>query len=78
QNSEHLVAVFQRMKAEFPVFEKSQVVERWGAVVSPTFDELPIISEIKDYPGLVINPATVWGRTAGPAAGEETAEFVTG
>ncbi|MEY0159751.1 NAD(P)/FAD-dependent oxidoreductase, partial [Providencia manganoxydans] len=51
QNTQHLDAVFQRMKTEFPVFEKSEVVERWGAVVSPTFDELPIISEVKEYPG---------------------------
>lgn len=78
QNTQHLDAVFQRMKTEFPVFEKSEVVERWGAVVSPTFDELPIISEVKEYPGLVINTATVWGMTEGPAAGEVTADIVMG
>ncbi|QXO63732.1 NAD(P)/FAD-dependent oxidoreductase [Morganella morganii] len=78
QNTEHLDAVFARMKAEFPVFEQSKVVERWGAVVAPTYDELPIISEVKEYPGLVINTATVWGMTEGPASGEITADIVTG
>jgi len=78
QNNAHLDAVFDRMKAEFPQFEASEVVERWGAVVSPTFDELPIISEVSKYPGLVINTATVWGMTEGPASSEITADLITG
>nr|WP_314267602.1 FAD-binding oxidoreductase [uncultured Moellerella sp.] len=78
QNDEHLDAVFARMQAEFPVFAKSKVVERWGAIVSPTADELPIISEVKEYPGLVINTATVWGMTEGPASSEITADIVMG
>ncbi len=78
QNNEHLDAVFNRMKKEFPQFESSQVVERWGAIVSPTADELPIITAVEQYPGLFINTATVWGMTEGPAAGELTADLVMG
>lgn len=76
QNNEHLDAVFNRMKREFPQFEASEVVERWGAIVAPTYDELPIISKVPQYPGLVINTATVWGMTESPAAGELTADLV--
>ncbi|WP_446471342.1 FAD-dependent oxidoreductase [Xenorhabdus stockiae] len=78
QNNEHLDGVFERMKAEFPVFKNSEVVERWGAVVSPTADELPIISEVEKYPGLVINTATIWGMSEGPASSEVTADILTG
>ncbi len=77
-NNAHLDGVFDRMKAEFPQFKDSKVVERWGAIVSPTADELPIITEVDKYPGLVINTATVWGMTEGPAAGEVTADLIMG
>ncbi|MDX7987076.1 FAD-binding oxidoreductase [Xenorhabdus sp. 12] len=78
QSNVHLDTVFDLMKAEFPVFENSKVVERWGAIVSPAPDEDPIISEVKEYPGLVINTASIWGMTEGPAASEMTADIVMG
>ena len=78
QNNEHLDAVFNKMKTEFPQFATSEVVERWGAIVAPTADEVPIISEVAEYPGLVINTATAWGMTESPAAGELTADLLTG
>ena len=77
-NNAHLDAVFDRMKKEFPVFEQSHVVERWGAAVAPTPDEVPIISEVKEYPGMVIATATAWGMTQGPATGAVVADMVTG
>ncbi len=77
-NNDHLDAVFNRMKAEFPIFEKSEVIERWGAVVSPTADQHPIISEVDKYPGLVVNTATTWGMTQSPGASLITADILTG
>ena len=77
-NNEHLDGVFNRMKAEFPQFESSQVLERWGACIAPTADGCPIISEIAEYPGLVVNTATGWGMTESPAAGEITADLIMG
>ncbi len=77
-NNEHLDGVFDRMKAEFPQFESSKVLERWGACIAPTADGCPIISEIAEYPGLVVNTATGWGMTESPAAGEITADLIMG
>lgn len=77
-NNKHLDGVLERLRNEFPVFKESKVVERWGGTVSPTDDELPIISEIKEYPGLVINTATGWGMTESPVSGELTADLLMG
>ena len=77
-NNEHLDAVFNRMKKEFPVFENSRVIDRWGAAIAPTPDEAPIISEVSQYPGMVIATATGWGMTQGPATGSVVADMVTG
>ncbi len=54
------------------------MVERWGGTVAPTDDEIPIISTIEQYPGLVINTATGWGMTESPASGRLTAELLMG
>lgn len=77
-NNEHLDGVFDRMKAEFPQFADSKVIERWGACIAPTADGAPIISEVEKYPGLVINTATGWGMSESPAAGEITADLIMG
>lgn len=77
-NNEHLDRVFNKMKEEFPAFKNSQVVERWGAAINLTSDELPIISEVPEYPGLFINTATGWGMTESPASGQITADLVMG
>ena len=77
-NNEHLDRVFNKMKAEFPAFKDSKVVERWGAAINLTSDELPIISEVPQYPGLFINTATGWGMTESPASGQITADLVMG
>ncbi|HGN0869903.1 TPA: NAD(P)/FAD-dependent oxidoreductase [Providencia alcalifaciens] len=75
-NNDHLDGVLERLRNEFPVFKESKVVERWGGTVSPTDDEIPIISKVEQYPGLVINTATGWGMTESPAAGRLTAELL--
>lgn len=77
-NNEHLDQVFNKMKAEFPQFANSQVLDRWGACIAPTADGCPIISEVAEYPGLVINTATGWGMSESPAAGEITADLIMG
>lgn len=77
-NNEHLDGVLERLRNEFPVFKASKVVERWGGTVAPTDDEIPIISEVKEYPGLVINTATGWGMTESPASGHLTADLLMG
>lgn len=77
-NTEHLDGVLERLRNEFPVFKESKVVERWGGTVAPTDDEIPIVSHIEQYPGLVINTATGWGMTESPASGRLTAELLMG
>lgn len=41
-------------------------------------DENPIISQVNEYPGLVINTATGWGMTESPVSSEITADLLLG
>ncbi|MFP3409529.1 FAD-dependent oxidoreductase, partial [Pseudomonas sp. SIMBA_065] len=41
-------------------------------------DENPIISQVNEYPGLVINTATGWGMTESPVSSELTADLLLG
>lgn len=62
----------------FPAFEKSNVIEKWGAVVPVTDDELPILTEVPQYPGLILNIPVGWGMTESPVTGRLAAEMVLG
>lgn len=68
----------ERLRREFPAFEKSKVIERWGGCVDLAADVTPVISPVDRYPGLLVNTAHSFGMTQGPAAGEMIADMITG
>ncbi|PTV51793.1 NAD(P)/FAD-dependent oxidoreductase [Pseudomonas putida] len=67
-----------RLRAEFPVFNDSRVIERWGGRMDIAADHSPVISPVDQYPGLIINTAHSWGMTQGPASGELVADIIQG
>ncbi|EIH3275961.1 FAD-binding oxidoreductase [Salmonella enterica] len=68
----------EKLKAEFPAFKESKLIDRWGGAMAIAPDEDPIISAVKEYPGLVINTATGWGMTESPVSAELTADLLLG
>lgn len=77
-NIEFLDMAVQRLRKEFPVFEKAKVIERWGGRMDIASDLAPVISTVDQYPGLVLNTAHSFGMTQGPGAGEIVADIITG
>jgi glycine/D-amino acid oxidase-like deaminating enzyme len=77
-NHEFCDLALARLRSEFPAFEKSTVIERWGGCVDLAADVAPVISPVDQYPGLFINTAHSFGMTQGPAVGEMIADMVTG
>lgn len=68
----------EKLRAEFPAFRESKLLDRWGGAMAIAPDEDPIISAVKEYPGLVINTATGWGMTESPVSAELTADLLLG
>ena len=77
-NNEFCDLALERLRREFPVFEKSEVIERWGGRMDIAADLAPVISSVDEYPGLLLNTAHSFGMTQGPAAGEMIADMITG
>ncbi|OAT34819.1 NAD(P)/FAD-dependent oxidoreductase [Proteus myxofaciens] len=73
-----LNASLEKLKTEFPAFKDSKLVDQWSGAMAIAPDENPIISEVKEYPGLVINTATGWGMTESPVSSEITADLLLG
>jgi len=73
-----LESSLEKLKAEFPAFKNSKLIDRWSGAMSIAPDENPIISEVKEYPGMVINTATGWGMTESPVSAEITADLLLG
>lgn len=73
-----LEASLVKLKTEFPAFNDSTLVDRWSGAMAIAPDEIPIISTVKEYPGLVINTATGWGMTESPVSAELTADLLLG
>ncbi|MEQ5186838.1 FAD-dependent oxidoreductase, partial [Providencia alcalifaciens] len=48
-----LNASLEKLKAEFPAFKESKLIDQWSGAMAIAPDENPIISEVKEYPGLV-------------------------
>lgn len=65
-----------KLKAEFPAFKDSKVIDRWSGAMSIAPDEAPIISKVDGHPGLVVNTATGWGMTESPVSSELTANLL--
>ncbi|ELW4385274.1 FAD-dependent oxidoreductase [Salmonella enterica] len=68
----------EKLRAEFPAFKESKLIDRWGGAMAIAPDEDPIISAVKEYPGLVVNTATGWGMTESPVSAELTADLLLG
>lgn len=66
------------LKKEFPAFKNSTLIDRWSGAMAVAPDESPIISAIKEIPGLVVNTATSWGMTESPVSAELTADILLG
>ncbi|MBM7345045.1 NAD(P)/FAD-dependent oxidoreductase [Pantoea coffeiphila] len=73
-----LNASLEKLKAEFPAFKESKIIDQWSGAMAIAPDEHPYISEIKEYPGMVINTATGWGMTESPVSAEITADLLLG
>ncbi len=73
-----LESSLEKLKAEFPAFKDSKVIDRWSGAMSIAPDENPIISQVKEYPGLVLNTATGWGMTESPISSELTVSLLLG
>ncbi|MER5090909.1 FAD-binding oxidoreductase [Providencia stuartii] len=68
----------EKLKAEFPAFKDSKLIDQWSGAMAIAPDENPIISQVNEYPGLVINTATGWGMTESPVSSEITADLLLG
>ncbi|MEY0289888.1 MULTISPECIES: NAD(P)/FAD-dependent oxidoreductase [Providencia] len=73
-----LNASFEKLKTEFPAFKDSKLIDQWSGAMAIAPDEHPIISQVNEYPGLVINTATGWGMTESPVSSELTADLLLG
>ncbi|WP_208644508.1 NAD(P)/FAD-dependent oxidoreductase [Pseudomonas reidholzensis] len=73
-----LNASLAKLKVEFPAFGESKLIDQWSGAMAIAPDENPIISTVKEYPGLVINTATGWGMTESPVSSELTADLLLG
>ena len=62
----------------FPFLASAKPVERWAGSLMSTPDNMPVISPVERYPGLLIGSGFYYGLTMGPAAGEALADLVTG
>ena len=68
----------EKLRAEFPAFKDSKLIDQWSGAMAIAPDESPIISAVKEYPGMVINTATGWGMTESPISAEITADLLLG
>lgn len=73
-----LNASLEKLKVEFPAFTASKLIDQWSGAMAIAPDENPIISTVKQYPGLVLNTATGWGMTESPISSELTADLLLG
>jgi glycine/D-amino acid oxidase-like deaminating enzyme len=68
----------QRARAELRGFDAAQIVERWSGALNVTPDNMPVISAVKQIPGLYLATGFSYGVMMGPAAGLLISELVTG
>ncbi|OED49101.1 D-amino-acid oxidase [Rhodobacteraceae bacterium (ex Bugula neritina AB1)] len=63
----------------FPVLKGADVVQSWAGLMDVTPDAIPVISQVDNLPGLFIATGfSGHGFGIGPAAGQLTADLVTG
>lgn len=73
-----LNASLDRLRAEFPAFKDAKLIDQWSGAMSIAPDENPIISVVKEIPGMVMNTATGWGMTESPVSADITAALLLG
>lgn len=73
-----LNASLEKLRAEFPAFKEATLIDQWSGAMAIAPDEIPIISVVKEVPGMVINTATGWGMTESPVSAEITAALLLG
>lgn len=66
------------LQEQFPSFKDAAITERWTGIISPTIDNMPLISSVDHHPGLYIGSGFANGFTFGTAAGEALADLATG
>lgn len=67
------------LKRALPQFRDTEVLERWGGYIDVTPDEVPVISEVDQLPGLIIATGfSGHGFGIGPGAGRLAADLATG
>ncbi|SEQ97421.1 FAD dependent oxidoreductase [Rosenbergiella nectarea] len=66
------------LKKEFPAFNNSKLIDQWSGAMAVAPDESPIISVVKECPGLVVNTATSWGMTESPVSSSIAADLLLG
>lgn len=62
----------------FPAMKISAVAESWAGALTSTPDNMPIISPVSAYPGLIVGSGFYFGLTMAPAAGEALADLAMG
>ena len=67
------------LRAAYPALRDLQVTQAWAGAIDSMPDAIPVISAVDKLPGLVISTGySGHGFGIGPAAGELTAQLVTG
>ncbi len=68
-----------RLKKEFPVFERAEIAQRWAGMIDVTPDAVPVIGAIDTIPGFYVATGfSGHGFGIGPAAGRLMADIVIG
>jgi glycine/D-amino acid oxidase-like deaminating enzyme len=74
-----LSATYSALQKAFPIFNDVPVEQTWAGVIDATPDAIPVISEVKSLPGLVIATGfSGHGFGIGPGAGRLAADLVAG
>jgi len=75
-NSAVVKQVRKRIRQEFPAFAQMNVIETWTGAINATPDNKPVISAVRDRPGLFLATGFSYGMTMGPAVGQSMADLV--
>lgn len=68
-----------KLDKAFPAFKEASVVQHWAGYIDVTPDEIPVISQVDQIPGLIVATGfSGHGFGIGPAAGRLAAELASG
>ncbi len=78
-NEKLLNEAYQLLGKTFPNLKNIAIAKKWAGMIDVTPDELPVISEVSNLPGLIISTGfSGHGFGIGPGAGKVTAELAMG